>query len=130
MSLSLPKEDNACDVSECLNKYSEDSEDNDNDSMPTCFQCRVKRKSVKSIRIVKSASILMIHFRRFGVDGNTSNNVIINENIGINSSHYVLYAWVCHHGMHSMSGHMSGHNTSYCKLNSSSLVSSLQLHKH
>lgn len=115
ISLSLPEGDKDSDIKDCLKGYTA-QEILDNDSMPTCSKCKVKRKSIKTLQIVRSPLILIIQLKKFGNDGQKiSKSVKANYRIWINCVPYQLFACICHNGDDSYTGHY----TVFCRYESS-----------
>ncbi|XP_071942708.1 ubiquitin carboxyl-terminal hydrolase 8-like [Antedon mediterranea] len=121
LSLPLPTK-NKCSLKQCLEHFSK-PEKLTGDNAVKCTRCKVKRNSIKTIKIWSTPPVLIIHLKRFYFEGRWRQKLQTNVDFPLTDldllpltvgpktrKSYFLYGVSCHTG-----GLDGGHYTAMCK---------------
>jgi len=121
LSLGIPSKTGEVSLLDCLDSFTKE-ETLDGDEMPTCEQCKTRRKSTKRYTLYRLPKILVVHLKRFSPSERSRNKLSTTVTFpltGFNLSRYTDSVSNSSYNCYAISNHSgtlySGHYTAFAK---------------
>eukprot|EP00092_Neocalanus_flemingeri_P076529 GFUD01094943.1.p1 GENE.GFUD01094943.1~~GFUD01094943.1.p1 ORF type:complete len:654 (+),score=77.64 GFUD01094943.1:881-2842(+) len=121
LSLGIPSKSGDVSLLDCLDSFTKE-ETLDGDEMPTCEQCKTRRKSTKRYSLYRLPKILVVHLKRFSPSERSRQKMSTTVTFpltGLNLSRYTDSVSNSSYNCYAISNHSgtlySGHYTAYAK---------------
>jgi len=121
LSLGIPSKSGDVSLLDCLDSFTKE-ETLDGDEMPTCEQCKTRRKSTKRYSLYRLPKILVVHLKRFSPSDRCRqklSSTVTFPLTGLNLSRYTDSVSNSSYNCYAISNHSgtlySGHYTAYAK---------------